>query len=132
MALTDLGVFWRGDHVLAVHALVVLGHGHPIALEIEFCGSERQHLAQTEPAPIEQLECDERLRLVHDLPAEAQILILCPEAHFVSLLAADLADLRHGIRFEPVVADGMVDYSGELIADRVQVGTRDRCPCAWP
>lgn len=48
-------------------------------------------------ALIRQLEGDERLRPVHDLSAEVQVLILCPEAHLIGLLAVDLADLRHWI-----------------------------------
>lgn len=65
-----------------------------------------------------------RLWLVHDLPTEAQVLVLYPEAHLISLLAANLAYLRHGIRFEPVVADGVVEHGGELVADRMQVSLR--------
>ena len=72
----------------------------------------------------EKLEDDKRLWLVHDLPTEAQVLVLYPEAHLISLLAANLAYLRHGIRFEPVVADGVVEHGGELVADRMQVSLR--------
>lgn len=106
----------RGGHVLAVHASVTLGHGQTTALEIEVCGSERQHLAQTESASMQQLEGDERLRLAHDLLAEAQVLVLWPEAHLISLLVADLG---RRILCESVVADGVVEHGRELVADRV-------------
>lgn len=87
----------RGDDIFAVHALVTLGDGEPLALEVKIRWRERKHLAQAETTPVEQLEGDERLRLVHKLAAEAQVFVLRPEAHLVGLLASDLVDLRHGV-----------------------------------
>ena len=72
------------------------------------------------------------MRLVHYLATEAQVLFLRPEAHLVGLLASDLANLRHRVRIEPVVAHRMVEHGGGLVADRVQIGLRVFKPIARP
>lgn len=107
-----------------MHALVALGNGEALALEVEIGWRGREHLAQAKPTPVEQLKGYERLWFIHNLAAEAQVLVLSPKAHLVSLLAADLADFCHGIRLESVVTNGMVQHGGKLVAYRMQVGLR--------
>ena len=107
-----------------MHPLIAFGHRQSLVLEVEVRRSEREHLPKPKAAPVKQFEGNERLRLVHDLAAEAQVLFLCPEAHLFGLLASDLANLHHRVRVEPVVAHRMIEHGGELVADRVQIGLR--------
>ena len=112
----------RGDYILPVNTLIGLGDAYCTALKIEVSRSQRQHLAQTQAAPVQNFKGVIGNGLVHNDFDELVILSLRPEKHFLLFFGAHVASLLRRIRTEPVESDGMVEQAAELVVQRLQVG----------
>lgn len=118
---------WRfraSDDVLAVDALVGLGYGKLVLAEVEIRGRERQQLAFSDAGPVEDLEREIGEGFVHDLPGEALVLVLGPELHFPAPRVAHLPGFGYGVHRQVVVAAGVVEHAGKLVAHGSQIGVR--------
>ena len=118
---------WRlraGDDVFAADALVRLGDGQLVLAEVEVRRRERQQLAFSDAGPIGDLEREIGEGFIHDLPGEALVLVLGPEPHFPTPRVAHLPGLAYGVHGQVVVAAGVVEHAGKLVAHGSQIGVR--------
>lgn len=115
-----------GYDVTPVEALVRRVDPHLELPQVEGARREREQLADAHPGPVQDLEHEERPRLVEHRLRELQVLVLGPEAHLPGFLRADLHRPHGGVGMQPVVARRMVQDRGELVVDGAQVGGRVR------
>ena len=78
-----LGRLGRRDDDIALDVLKGFIDGQRLPLEVEIRSGQRQQLAQPDAAPVQHLEGVVGSRLVHHHFGEFQILVLCPEQHFL-------------------------------------------------
>ena len=114
--------FGRGDDILPVNPLIGLGDAYRTALKIEVSRSQRQHLAQTQAAPVQDFKGVIGNGLVHDGFDELVVLGLRPEKHFLLFFGAHVASLLRRVYAQSVKADGVVEQAAELVVQRLQVG----------
>lgn len=68
----------------------------------------------SDAAPVEHLECVVGGRLVHHHLGKFQVLLLCPEQHFLILFPAHIANLAGRIGFQVVMLYSMVEDGAKL------------------
>lgn len=113
---------WRVYNVHAAHTPEGLRYVDLRHLEVDIGGSQREHLANAQSAPEQDLECDVRIRLIGYGIRESKVLFSRPNIHLALLLGADLSCNLHGISLEAVEAHQVVHDRRELAAKGVQVG----------
>ena len=91
-------------------------------VKVEVRRSQRQQLALTDTAPVEHFKGVKGNWLVHHLKGKLLIFLFRPEQHFPVFLAAHISHLCGGIGAQLVVAHSMVEDSGKLIVQRLQIG----------
>lgn len=84
------------NHILAAQPLVGLVYAKLGRFQQEVRGRERHELAASYAHPAENFERVKDKRLVGDGVGEAKVLLLGPELHLASLLAAYLVHLVDG------------------------------------
>ena len=111
-----------GDDIATAKSLVGLVDAHGVASPVERIRREGQKLAFSDAGPVEYLEDHEQPGAIHHGVGELEVLLLRPEAHLLGVLGTHLHGAHCGVGVEAVVTRRMVEYGGQLVVERAQVG----------
>lgn len=111
-----------------METLEELGYLQIRAGGIEVQQSKRKQLAESETAPIKDLEGVPALQLVAYRIREPQVLVPSPEEHLATLRRPHLGGSHAGVLQKSVEPDNVVENGAELIVEGSDVGWGVRIP----